>query len=1221
MKKNIIIFIAIFLVAQTYATKRYVRIGGPQSDDNFLTWETAASNIQAAVDISVFGDEIIVSNGTYFPGDSDGILVTGGIKLKSVNGAAVTIIDGEGTKRCIRITHAGDVVEGFTIQNGGNSGGNGGGFLCENGLVKNCLITDNNANSANGGGIYFNNNGRAENCIIKNNNASSAQGGGVYFNNGGELRNCLITANSAKNGGGISFDTIGTVQNCTIVKNTAGTQGGGAYALSGGTMINSIIYLNTANSYSNVYNLAGLASLSYCCVAPLSIGEGNIDSEPGFLNEPSGRYQLNCGSSCINVGNNSPWMLGTFDLDSNLRIFDGIVDIGAYEYLSPFINIDISNIGSIAENLIVTPTSNYGLVSYDFNDITIMGTNNFCVVGEMHLMNPAQTFATAFSATQTWSSSNVPLNVGDNIIEVNGTNRYGIFTNDFATIERGGIGTGLPFINITNENKLLFSYDVIEASIGGTNNIHVMGSQLWTNELSGQHGFLPVPMSLSWEITNISLDVGENKLSVSGTNYWNRFTNDFVIIERGGVGTGAPFLDITSNVSHVDMSVSQITIAGTNNIHVVGVTWENTTTIESGIALLEGLKTPASRWTVPNINLEEGDNEITVTGTNAWGVSISDTIIITRGGEPLVDIVSTNIFVTYDSKTFTARGTNNKYVVSKWWINLNSSENGNVDSSDDWNVNIPIVVGTNEIIVYGSNLWEVIDNDSVIITRGDIGTGAPFIDITNENALLSHNTTKITIAGTNNLHVMGNMWWTNSFTGDNAVFPAENSWNIPDINIETGTNLIYVFGTNVFGIQTNDVLTIVRELNTNGLGVLCTWPELIGKKQTGTVEFISLTETDWTLFSGSTEIASGICTAGWNLVEFFAGDLPIQDEESSNQLVLAISGLDFNAGAVIVIEDNLKTNPEEFVKDLDDDLIYVKYIPKAGGVLRTEGRTLFIEDGNAKDKLIIKVKPAIGKGDGVCRISGIICNGDLGMIKIPGDLDKLIVNGSLKKLMLKGGSLGHNCKTKLHNVRFRSAAGKSLIKTVAGKNKLDKKVIPANVFANILCGEINDDGTIEPEILKMLSIVGGNLGLENNRKKLDAKAVANVILKPKNNLNGDIIDYSFYLTGEEKVGGGMSVKKIMANNIIDSNSSNSYFICGYDTDIKTNSFPYDVSGTNWLNHEVEYNFGKIIVKGSDLNGTFVIKDWSINKGKIKQVKAKGAGTDDALWIVDQEIDD
>jgi len=1021
MKKIIIIFCALFVVAQSYAVKRYVRMDGPQIDGAYTSWETAASNIQVAIDIAIAGDEIIVTNGTYVPNDSAGFVVTSGIELKSVNGADYTIIDGGGTKRGLSIDSIGDVADGFTIRNAGAGGGNGGGVYCVNGLIKNCLITDNAAIGASGGGIYFNNNGRAENCIIKNNNSDS-QGGGIFFGNGGTLLNCLVVSNSAPDGGGIYFNNTGTVQNCTVVMNSANGKGGGAYALNGGAMINSIIYFNTCDSGSNVYNILSSALLTYCCVAPLPAGEGNILTGPTFFNEANERFQLNRGSSCINVGTNLSWMAGAFDLDGNPRIVDGTVDIGAYEYIPPFVNITSDNV----------------LVSYDFNEIVILGTNNPFVAGGMQIENLSSSFDTFFPANQNWAVSNVSLSVGFNDIVVEGTNRYGISTNDIVTIERGGVGTGLPYVNITNNNQLL-SYDFAKTTIGGTNNIHVMGSQWWTNTFNGKYGFFVTAQG--WDITDIDLDVGINEVLVYGSNYWNQTTNDVINIERGGIGTGNPFVDITNDISLIPTSVNEISLVGTNNIHVVGLSWQNINTGSNGLVLITGAGTSTSSWISSNIPLVYGDNEIVVTASNKWDVTSSDSIVITR----------------------------------------------NID--------------------------------------------------------------------------------------------------------------------------------------TNNVGVLCTWPNLIGADQTGTVEFVSPDSSEWRLISGSNEVASGFCTAGWNLVEFSAENLPVKLQTGSNLLELAIgAGLVFDAGKITVMETDLKTkDPKAFIKDLDDDQIYVKYTSKTGDIY-AQGRTIFIENGSVKDKLIVKVKAAKGTGDGVCRISGIICNGDLGMVKIPGTLDKLIVNGVLKKVMLKGGVLGHDCKTKLHNVRFKSDAGKSQIKVMAGKNKKDKTTIPADVFANVLCGELMDDGSIEPEILKAISIVGGNLGIENVKRKLDAEAIGSVLVKAKKDIGGDIVDYSFYLTGEEKQGKGMSVKKVLANNIIDSTTSNSYFICGYDTEIKTNSFPYEVFGTNWLNHIVNYNFGKIIIKGSDLNGTFVIKDWAPKKGKVKQVKAKIAGTDDATWIVNQTID-
>ena len=107
--------------------------------------------------------------------------------------------------------------------------------------------------------------------------------------------------------------------------NHAGSDGGGVY---GGTLVNCIVYYNTANFGSNVLNTPFVIN---CCTYPTNFMNGyNITNAPGFVNTAEGDFHLQIGSPCINVGTNAFAPAGP-DLDGNLRIVDGIVDVGAYE--------------------------------------------------------------------------------------------------------------------------------------------------------------------------------------------------------------------------------------------------------------------------------------------------------------------------------------------------------------------------------------------------------------------------------------------------------------------------------------------------------------------------------------------------------------------------------------------------------------------------------------------------------------------------------------------------------------------------------------------------------------------------------------------------------------------------------------------------------------------------------------------------------------------------
>jgi hypothetical protein len=112
------------------------------------------------------------------------------------------------------------------------------------------------------------------------------------------------------------------------VANSASTSGGGAI---NSTLYNSIIFHNTGPQDPDCSTCAQF----FCCtsVQPDN-GVGNITAEPLLVNWPAGDFHLQAGSPCIDVGANTNAPPGQ-DLDGNPRIVDGIVDIGAYEYVRP----------------------------------------------------------------------------------------------------------------------------------------------------------------------------------------------------------------------------------------------------------------------------------------------------------------------------------------------------------------------------------------------------------------------------------------------------------------------------------------------------------------------------------------------------------------------------------------------------------------------------------------------------------------------------------------------------------------------------------------------------------------------------------------------------------------------------------------------------------------------------------------------------------------------
>jgi hypothetical protein len=351
----------------------------------YISWETAARTIQEAVDVTVPGGLVRVNDGVYATGGravygtmTNRVAVDKPVRVASINGPAVTVIqgyrvpgttNGDGAIRCVYLTN-GAVLSGFTLTNGATRasgvpyGDGGGGVWCESStaLVTNCMLTGNSASYC-GGGAY---NGTLKNCTLTGNLAQ--YGGGAMY---GTLNNCALRGNSAQDGGGAY---VGTLDNCMLTGNSAGLRGGGAYVctlnncaltsnwasesgggaegctldnctLTGnsaywgggaflGTLNNCILYYNMGSGWPNNYQDDGfnLILINFCCTTPLpGTGTGNFTNAPLLVDQAGGNLRLLANSPCINTGGNA-YAPGLTDLDGNLRIAGGRVDIGAYEY-------------------------------------------------------------------------------------------------------------------------------------------------------------------------------------------------------------------------------------------------------------------------------------------------------------------------------------------------------------------------------------------------------------------------------------------------------------------------------------------------------------------------------------------------------------------------------------------------------------------------------------------------------------------------------------------------------------------------------------------------------------------------------------------------------------------------------------------------------------------------------------------------------------------------
>ncbi len=328
------IAVSLSLLGQLYAATFYVDASRPDDSGLGTSWDSAKKTIQAAVDLTVDGDVVLVTNGVYATGTTqtpgytlkNRVAVTKNITLRSVNGADVTVIEGSGTNwfntssavRCVFMKKG--TLQGFTLQNGATYAWGlgssdeyeraGGGINMvdadANTVVSNCIIRS--CISLNGGGSYY---GTLNNCTLTGNTAS--HGGGSYS---GTLKNCTLTGNTASYGGGSYY---GTLNNCTLTSNTASERGGGSY---GGTLNNCTLTGNTA-SYGGGGSSGG--TLNNCTLT------GNTASEGGGFYGYSGGTLNNCtltGNTASSGGGSHSGTLNNCTLTGNTASSGGGSAVG-----------------------------------------------------------------------------------------------------------------------------------------------------------------------------------------------------------------------------------------------------------------------------------------------------------------------------------------------------------------------------------------------------------------------------------------------------------------------------------------------------------------------------------------------------------------------------------------------------------------------------------------------------------------------------------------------------------------------------------------------------------------------------------------------------------------------------------------------------------------------------------------------------------------------------
>ena len=253
-------------------------------------------------------DTVLVASGAYTGSGEEVVLMDrtarllGGWDQIYTTQIGRSIIDGEGSRRCMAVSSgATTTIERFAFLNG-SIGGSGGGVYNDGGIVTldrcivsntasraaihNCqnstLSLNNSAVSGNtGNGIRNSGNLTLNNSTVTG-NVSSETGGGIYGGGAITLNNSTVSGNSARMGGGIDSYGALILNNSTVSGNTATydtARGGGIQVSQGTATLNS----STVSDNTSAYGGGGIYNLGYTVVLRNSILAGNASAQPGTI--------------------------------------------------------------------------------------------------------------------------------------------------------------------------------------------------------------------------------------------------------------------------------------------------------------------------------------------------------------------------------------------------------------------------------------------------------------------------------------------------------------------------------------------------------------------------------------------------------------------------------------------------------------------------------------------------------------------------------------------------------------------------------------------------------------------------------------------------------------------------------------------------------------------------------------------------------------------------
>jgi hypothetical protein len=444
---------------------------------------------------------------------------------------------------------------------------------------------------------------------------------------------------------------------------------------------------------------------------------------------------------------------------------------------------------------------------------TFVGINNknqvaFTVNGRKADFN----FSTQ-GANGSFSTTVNGLQQGANTLVISVTNNCGTATQTFTVTYNAPAPVVVPTpptVNITNPSSDPFTSSSDNVNINATiTNVSSMRGVTFT--VNGQANSNFSLRGTSFAAMNVSLNNGRNTIVITGTNPDGTASDQTVVIYNAPVVVPTPpTVQITSPSGNPFSSPSdQINIAATitNVATSTGVTFTVNGRRNTNFSLL------GNRFTANNVALQQGNNDIVITGTNPDGTASDQTVIIYKqtAPPPTVDITTpnTNPFNTSNNSeninatvTNVASANDITFLVNGQRVNNFSLRGTNFSAN-----NVSLNAGRNTIEVRADNGVSQASEQTVIIYNQPV---PPTVNITNPSSNPSNVTTDVVniAADIRNVSSASEVTFTVNGSRISNFNLRGTGFNASNVRLQAGSNTVIITATTPAG-SASDQTTII----------------------------------------------------------------------------------------------------------------------------------------------------------------------------------------------------------------------------------------------------------------------------------------------------------------------------------------------------------------------------------------------------------------------------